>query len=327
MQRQARLTLQLIVQQEQGLFIGLGGSNDGEHPLAAVVVRSLGDADLGPGKTSDLGDLGSSTSAEATIDLTRSASKRDDSHKSHLTHMMQPTMSLGIEMLWVLKLGSASPPNEAWPAGGQRGRRQTSTLGPPPVTSELRSGSAHPPLSTSKCGSGTGPPDSTSRSGDGSSTETSSENALITGSTGLVVDGPLSPVPVTQQALSDLVDGLLDGLDVALDLDNSLGRLGQHLLGSDHSGTRGVLDLLDGSAGLSDDGSHEVVRDQQTHRGEGVAGEVFGVGKRGFQEGLGDLGKGLKFVNVVKSARLQLLARVHGSGFFDPPWRHSRPDR
>ena len=184
-------------------------------------------------------------------------------------------------------------------SGGQRGRRQTSTLGPPPVTSELRSGSAHPPLSTSKCGSGTGPPDSTSRSGDGSSTETSGENALITGSTGLVVDGPLSPVPVTQQALSDLVDGLLDGLDVALDLDNSLGRLGQHLLGSDHSGTRGVLDLLDGSAGLSDDGSHEVVRDQQTHRGKGVAGEVFRVGKRGFQEGLGDLSKGLKFVNAV----------------------------
>ena len=70
MQRQARLTLQLVVQQEQGLFVGLGGSNDGEHPLATVVMRSLGDADLGSGKTSDLGDLGSSTSAEATIDLT-----------------------------------------------------------------------------------------------------------------------------------------------------------------------------------------------------------------------------------------------------------------
>ena len=35
------------------------------------------------------------------------------------------------------------------------------------------------------------------------------------------------------------------------------------------------------------------MRDEQSHRGEGVAGEVFGVGKRGFQEGLGDLSKGL----------------------------------
>lgn len=157
-------------------------------------------------------------------------------------------------------------------SSGQRGRGQSSTLGPPPVASKLGSRPAHPPLTTSERRGGASPPDSTGRSGDGSGSETSSENALITGRTGLVVDGPLGPVPVTQQAVPDLVDGLLDGLDVSLDLDDPFGRLGQHLLGSDHAGTGSVLDLLDGGTGLADDGAHEVVRDEQAHRGKSVAG-------------------------------------------------------
>jgi hypothetical protein len=42
------------------------------------------------------------------------------------------------------------------------------------------------------------------------------------------------------------------------------------------------------------------VRDEQSHRGEGVAGKVFGVGERGFQEGLGDLSKGLT-ISAIRS--------------------------
>jgi hypothetical protein len=179
-------------------------------------------------------------------------------------------------------------------SGGQTGSRgQSTSFRPPPITSKLGSSSAHPPLSTSKRGGSTSSSDSASRTGNGSSTETAGQDTLISGSTRLVVDSSLTPVPVTQQAFSDLVNSLLDGFDVALDLDNSLGRLRKHLLRSDHTGTGSVLDLLDRCSGLSDDRTHEVVGDEQTHRSKGVAGQVLRVGERGLQEGLGNLSESL----------------------------------
>jgi hypothetical protein len=179
-------------------------------------------------------------------------------------------------------------------ASGKTGRRQAATsLGSPSVTSELRSSSAHPPLTTSKGRSGTGPSNSSGRSGNGSSTESSSQNTLVTSSSGLVVDSALTPLPITVQALSDLMNGLLDGFNASLNLNNSLGGLGEHLLGSNHTGARSILDLLDGGTRLSDDTTHQVVGDEQTHGSEGVAGKVFGIGERGLEQSLGNLGKGL----------------------------------
>lgn len=247
--RARRLTLELVVKQEQGLFVGLGRSDDGEHPLAAVIVGSLGDRNLGPGKSSDLGDLGSGTSAidkhrDCVSDRCRRMSELGmsriesvaDSHDT-ADHVARDRDALrpqvGVDFTTSERSLSGS---------GQRGRGQAlstsvSTFRPPPVSTELRRGPAHPPLPVPAKGrSSTGPPDPTGRSGDGGRTETSGEDTLITSRTGLVVDGPLSPVPVPQEALSDLVNGLFDSLDVPLDLDDPFGGLRKHLLGGDHPG-------------------------------------------------------------------------------------------
>ena len=49
---------------------------------------------------------------------------------------------------------------------------------------------------------------------------------------------------------------------ITLDLDDTLGGLGKHLLGGDHAGAREVLNVLDLETLATDDGAHEVVRDQ-----------------------------------------------------------------
>ena len=61
----------------------------------------------------------------------------------------------------------------------------------------------------------------------------------------MVEHGSLSSLPVVDEASANLGDGDLDGLGRTLDLDDSLRRLGEHLLGRDHSRTRHILDVLD----------------------------------------------------------------------------------
>lgn len=93
---------------EEENVLGLGASNDGEHPLSGLVMGNLGDGDLGSRKSSDLGDLGSSSTAEG-----KRRTRRETKPKGQLSflprfvktlereeaaHMMQPTMSEGIEM-------------------------------------------------------------------------------------------------------------------------------------------------------------------------------------------------------------------------------------
>jgi hypothetical protein len=110
----------------------------------------------------------------------------------------------------------------------------------------------------------------------------------------VVLDGTLSSVPVFEETLGNLEDGGLDGFDSSLDLDDSLGRLGKHFLGSDHSSARLVLDLLDLQSLSTDNGTHEVVGDQKSDRGEGTDGRrrKGRVGKGSLEQKFCDLGKG-----------------------------------
>lgn len=80
----------------------------------------------------------------------------------------------------------------------------------------------------------------------------------------------LTPLRVLEQALCNLVDGDANSLWRALHLYDPLRRLGQHILASDHPGARDILDVLDLEALAANDGAHEVVRDEEAHRGEGA---------------------------------------------------------
>lgn len=80
---------------------------------------------------------------------------------------------------------------------------------------------------------------------------------------GVVEDGAGATLPVVDEALGDLPDGGSNAFGGALDLDNPLGGLGEHLLLGDHANARGVLDVLDLEALAADDGTHLVVGDEK----------------------------------------------------------------
>ena len=65
------LALKLVVQQKERFLVGLGSTNDGEHPLAGIVVRLLGNGDLGTRQTANLGNLGSIAADDASHHVAR----------------------------------------------------------------------------------------------------------------------------------------------------------------------------------------------------------------------------------------------------------------
>lgn len=65
--------LQVLVQEIQGLLIGLWTASDGEHALASIIVRCLGNGNACSGALSDLADLAASTTNDATNHVGRDA--------------------------------------------------------------------------------------------------------------------------------------------------------------------------------------------------------------------------------------------------------------
>ena len=115
----------------------------------------------------------------------------------------------------------------------------------------------------------------------------------------MVEHGTLAALPVLDEALGNLVDRDADRIDRALDLDDTLRALGEHLLGCNHARTREVLDVLDLETLAANHGSHQVVRDEQPdarHVGRGLgrgAVSVDGRVQRVLEDGLGNERKGL----------------------------------
>jgi hypothetical protein len=69
---QSRLTsfllgLELRVEKHESSLGGLGGTDDGEHPLSSIVMGDLGDRDPGSRQSSDLGDLGSTSTTAMSV--------------------------------------------------------------------------------------------------------------------------------------------------------------------------------------------------------------------------------------------------------------------
>lgn len=156
---------------------------------------------------------------------------------------------------------------------------------------------ASSPVSTkgtsAESSSDTSPPDSTSGTSDGLSSKSTSQDAGVSSSSRVVLDGTLSSVPVLYQTFGNLQNGSLDGLDSSLNFNDSLGRLRKHFLGSDHSSTGLILNLLDLQSGSTNDGTHEVVGDQQSNGGEGAdrRRRKGGVGQGGLEQKSSDLGE------------------------------------
>jgi hypothetical protein len=93
-----------------------------------------------------------------------------------------------------------------------------------------------------------------------------SSSSLITRATSPRVeeDSSETTLPIFQKALSNFLDGATNTFSRTLDLDDTLGGLGEHILGRDHTGSGGILDGLDLQTRAADDGAHQVVRDQET---------------------------------------------------------------
>lgn len=70
------LLLELAVEHVQGALEVLGRAGDGEHALARLVVRVLGDADLRARGRADLVDLGAAASDDAA-DLESNSAERN----------------------------------------------------------------------------------------------------------------------------------------------------------------------------------------------------------------------------------------------------------
>lgn len=79
--------------------------------------------------------------------------------------------------------------------------------------------------------------------------------------------GPEATLPIFEETLADLLDGTANRFRGALHLDDALGRLRQHILGRDHTRARAVLNGFDFETIATDDGAHQIVRDEQSDRG------------------------------------------------------------
>ena len=100
-------------------------------------------------------------------------------------------------------------------------------------------------------------------------------------STGVEEDGSDTALPVLEKASANLLDGTTNALGGALNFDNAFGRLREHVLGGYHAGAGRVLNHLDLKTGSADDGTHEVVGDEEAEGGVGRDGDIRLGGGRG----------------------------------------------
>jgi hypothetical protein len=59
------LGFQVLVQEVERLLVGTGATSDGEHALASIIVRSLGNGDAGTRRFADLADLAATATDDA----------------------------------------------------------------------------------------------------------------------------------------------------------------------------------------------------------------------------------------------------------------------
>jgi hypothetical protein len=228
------LTLKLVVEQEESLLIGLGSTNNSEHALASFVMRGLGDGDLGTRKTADFCDLRTGTADDATHHV---GGNRDI-------------------------LGANVATNGVW--SGRGGSRRGGDGG----SDSRRWGSF-------AVGSGRSAVSTGTKYGRGGESSSSRGWALGLGTGGtsfssrMVEDCANSALPIFEKATTNLFDGTADTFSSTLYLNDSFRRLGKHILGCNHTSARSILNGFDLHALTSDDGTHEIVGDEEAEGGVG----------------------------------------------------------
>lgn len=221
------LCFEVLVQKVKRLLVRSGTTGDGEHTLASLIMRSLGDRDAGTRVLADVTDL--------------SATAADDASN----HVRGDADVLSLDLVTVLI-------NSRWWRSGRHVGCRTAVVLPRgrcirevgTVASTLER-----PRSTAHTASAAAVGERTSTCLDANSR--------------VVEDSTVATLSIVNQALADLPDGLLDAFGCALDFDDTLGGLGKHLLLSDHADTRVVLNLLDLETLATDDRTHLVVRDEE----------------------------------------------------------------
>lgn len=296
------LGLELVIEQEERLLVCLGGALDGKHALTRLVVGHLGDRDPGPAQAADLGDLGTALADDAADHV-----GRDRDVLRAQVGCVDEGWSRGVGLASVGRVGSGAG-NEA-SAGSHDGVgvgaaravvvrvvvvavRVVVVVEAAVVRVEVHGAHGTGEVSRATLATRTLLLETAHAAG--------SQDARAVTLTGLVENNVLRSVPVLGETRDNLADSDTDSIDGALDLDDTLSGLGEHLLGGDHACTREILDVLNLETLTTDDGAHEVVRDEEAHRGSlssGLSGgtvcldgSVEGV----FEDGLCDEGESVR---------------------------------
>lgn len=224
------LGFEVLVQKVKCLLVRTWTTGDGEHALASVVVRSLGDRDTGTGALADLADLAATASNDAADHVSGDADVLSLDILSFLYGRRWAALRASVAARWVGLCGCTT--SEVSSVAGT-------------VVRSLLWGAAKASRSTSAVNWRR----STSLDADYRAVE----------------DGAISALLIVDEALANLPSSLLDALGRTLDFNNALSRLWEHFLLCDHAYTRGVLDLLNLESLAANDSAHLVVRDQQAN--------------------------------------------------------------
>lgn len=221
------LSLEVLVQQVKRSLVGLSASHDGEHALTSVVMRCLSDADAGSGSLADLTDLATSAA-------------NDTSH-----HVRRNADILSLELLSVLIMGGRSTLRSI-------GIGAAVVVGSRSALAEVVAISgAHDPVVAVVVTAI-------------SSTLSHAWSSAWLGSDNRVVQhGTSSSLPIIYQALANLPNSLLNAFRVALNFDDSLSRLREHLLLCHHAHAGYILDMLNLETLSTNDRTHLIVRNQK----------------------------------------------------------------
>jgi hypothetical protein len=227
------LGLQVLVEKVQRRLVSLGTTHDGEHPFTSVIMRRLGNADSRARGLPDLRDLAAGAANDASHHVRRDRDVLSLDLLAVLvvrghTAVGSTTLTVGVgSALEAARCGTLAE------VGAVAGASHAS------VVVVATAAVVHPALTQATLSAGLG------------------------AHNGVVEHGAGAALPVVDEAFADLPDGLLDALGAALDLNDTLGGLGKHLLLGHHADAGDVLDVLDLQTLTTDDRAHLVVGDEE----------------------------------------------------------------
>lgn len=222
------LGFEVFVEEIQGFFVCLCASHDSEHAFAGIIVRSLRDRDTSTRASSDFADFGSTTANDTANHV------RGDADVLCLNFLAIFSDKWDAA---VLSVGVRASAIAAWVVA-EVGAVSGTVIGAAAVTTAGIVVAAR----------------SDERAGHWCITTNGGTDG------GVVEDGSSTTLPIINEALSNLPNGLFDSFGSSLDFDDSLSGLWKHLLLCNHSNTGSVLDVFDFQTLASDDGTHLIMR-------------------------------------------------------------------